>query len=82
MRLSDLQRKEIINMNTGKKLGIIIDVILDISGNIKNLVLEEKHVKRFSSREEYQIDWNQIVKIGDDIVLVKDKFDEKSKPLV
>ena len=50
MRLSDLQTKEIINMNTGKRLGVIIDVILDLSGNIKSLVLEEKHIRRFSGK--------------------------------
>lgn len=82
MRLSDLQRKEIINMNTGKRLGVIIDVILDTSGNIKSLVLEEKHLKRFSGREEYQIEWRQIAKIGDDIILIRDKYEEKNKPLV
>ena len=29
MRLSDLQTKEIINMTTGKRLGLIIDVIIN-----------------------------------------------------
>ena len=81
MRLSDLQTKEIINMNTGKRLGIIIDVILDRGGNIKSLVLEEKHGRRFAGKEEYQIDWHQIVKIGDDIILIRDKMEE-NKPLV
>lgn len=81
MRLSDLQTKEIINMNTGKKLGIIIDVILDRGGNIKSLVLEEKHGRRFTGKEEYQIDWKQIMKIGDDIILIRDKMEE-NKPLV
>ena len=81
MRLSDLQTKEIINMNTGKRLGIIIDVILDRGGNIISLVLEEKHGRRFTGKEEYQIDWKQIMKIGDDIILIRDKVDE-NKPLV
>lgn len=73
MRLSDLQTKEIINMNTGKRLGLIIDVIVDSSGTIKSLILEEKKSKKFS-REEYELDWSQISKIGDDIILVKDKL--------
>ena len=46
MRLSDLQTKEIINMTTGKKLGMIIDVIINNEGNIKSLILEEKRMKR------------------------------------
>lgn len=81
MRLSDLQTKEIINMNTGKRLGIIVDVIIDRSGNIRSLVLEEKHGRRFTGKEEYQVEWRQIAKIGDDIILVRDKIDD-NKPLV
>ena len=76
MRLSDLQTKEIINMTTGKRLGLIIDVIINAEGNIKSLILEEKKMQRLSSREEYALDWKQIAKIGDDIILVKDKYAE------
>ena len=72
MRLSELQTKEIINMSTGKRLGLIIDVIVDNTGLIKSLILEEKKGKRVS-REEYELDWSQIAKIGDDIILAKDK---------
>lgn len=72
MRLSELQTKEIINMSTGKRLGLIIDVIVDNTGLIKSLILEEKKGKRFS-REGYELDWSQIAKIGDDIILAKDK---------
>lgn len=72
MRLSELQTKEIINMSTGKRLGLIIDVIIDTKGQIKSLILEEKRGKRFS-KEEYELDWNQITKIGDDIILAQDK---------
>ena len=69
MRLSDLQLKEIVNIECGKKVGIIIDVIVSDKGNIESLVLEEKRGRKFS-REEYLINWNQIVKIGDDIILI------------
>lgn len=75
MRLSDLQTKEIINMTTGKRLGLIIDVIINSDGTIKSLILEEKKLKRLSGREEYELDWMQIAKIGDDIILVKDKYE-------
>ena len=73
MRLSELQTKEIINMSTGKRLGLIIDVIVDNNGLIKSLILEEKKGKKFS-REEYVLDWSQISKIVDDIILAKDKI--------
>ena len=32
-------------MTTGKKLGMIIDVIINNEGNIKSLILEEKRMK-------------------------------------
>lgn len=73
MRLSELQTKEIINMSTGKKLGVIIDVIVTTEGKIKSLILEEKKGRRLS-KEEYELDWQQITKIGDDIILVQNKY--------
>ena len=69
MRLSELQQKEIINILNGKRIGIIVDVIIDTNGNIQKLVLEEKRGRKFS-KEEYEILWSQIVKVGDDIILI------------
>ena len=69
MRLSDLQMKEIVNIVDGKRIGVIIDAVVDEKGVITNLVLEEKRGSKFS-REEYNISWKQIVTIGDDLLLV------------
>ncbi len=69
MRLSELQTKELINTLNGKRVGNIIDVIVTEDGRIKSLVLEEKRGRKFT-REETIIYWNQITKIGDDIILV------------
>ena len=69
MRLSDLQLKEIVNISNGKRVGRIIDVNIDEKGNIINLVLEDRRGRKFS-HEEYNILWSQIIKIGDDIILV------------
>ena len=69
MRLSELQLKEIVNISNGKRIGTIIDVIVDENGYLQTLVLQEKRGRKFS-REEYNVSWNQIVKIGDDIILV------------
>ena len=69
MRLSELQLKEIINNYNGKRIGVIVDVIVEANGQIQKLVLEEKRGRKFS-KEEYEISWNQIVKIGDDIILI------------
>ena len=69
MRLSELQLKEIINIYNGKRIGVIVDAIVEQNGQIQKLILEEKRGRKFS-KEEYEISWNQIVKIGDDIILI------------
>lgn len=69
MRLSELQTKEIVNIKDGKRIGIIIDVIVEANGSISKLVLEEKRGRKFQ-REESEIKWSSIIKIGDDIILV------------
>ena len=70
MHLSDLQTKEIIDITSGRRMGIIIDVIVDISGKIKSLVLQEKRIKKFKMQEESEVTWSEIIKIGDDIILI------------
>lgn len=80
MNLSDLQNKEVIDIASGKRLGSIIDVIVYPNGVISKLVLEDKKVARRlfgSNHEEVSLSWKQIVKIGDDIILVdgKDNLD-------
>ena len=70
MFLSDLQTKEIIDITTGKRMGIIIDVIVESSGKIKSLVLQEKRIKKFSPKDDLEVTWSEIIKIGDDIILI------------
>ena len=71
MRLSDLQNKDIVNMKDGKKIGNIIDVIIDNNGNMESLIVQKsKFINMFSSSNEFEVKWNQIKKIGEDVVLV------------
>lgn len=79
MNLSDLQLKEVINISTGKRIGSIIDVIVDTKGNILKLLLEERRPskKLFSSnKEDIYVLWSQIVRIGDDIILIDGAKDQ------
>lgn len=69
MHLSELQLKEIINISNGKRVGTIIDVIITKNGNIEKVLVEEKRGRKFS-KEEYEISWEQIIKVGDDIILI------------
>lgn len=74
MNLSDLQNKEIVDISTGKRLGYIIDVIIDRKGLINKLILEKSRSNRklfVNNKEEIGVLWQEIVRIGDDIILVK-----------
>ena len=78
MNLSDLQNKEIIDISTGKRMGNIIDVIISLDGNITKLILEDKKIGRkflSNSKEDTNLLWKQIIKIGDDIILVDSQKD-------
>ncbi len=71
MRLSELQNKDVINLKDGKKIGNIIDIVIDKNGKMESLIIEKnKLFSVFSSKEELEIKWNQIEKFGEDVILV------------
>lgn len=74
MRLSDLQNKDIVNVNDGKNIGSIIDVMIDEnSGNIVSFIIEpnKNFLKFFNRGVDTEINWHSITKIGEDVILVK-----------
>ena len=73
MKLSELQKKDIISIKDGKKVGKIVDVEFDVnSGYMIRFVIERYHVIRsiFSSTEELTINFTQIKKLGEDVILI------------
>ncbi len=76
MRLSDLQHKDVINIKDGKKIGNIIDIMIESNGTMTGLVVEKSKflVSMFTNKDEIIINWNQIEKIGEDVILVSISF--------
>ena len=72
MRLSDLQMKMVINIQDGKHLGVIQDAEVTEAGNINYFVVSERHFfkRLFKNQVETNILIKQIVKIGEDVILV------------
>ena len=72
MHLSDLQNKDIVSINDGKKIGNIIDVIIDENGNMNALIIQKSKFLNgfFSNNGEIEIKWKQISKIGEDVILI------------
>ena len=71
MNLSDLQNKDIINMLDGKKIGNIIDARFNITnGNIEKFVIEPNKSFFSLKNASLEIDFKQIKKIGEDVILI------------
>lgn len=72
MRLSDLQNKDVVDIATGDRIGNVIDVqISSDTGNIlKIIIYDKKGFLNMMRGDEVSISWNQIKKIGSDVILV------------
>jgi YlmC/YmxH family sporulation protein len=73
VRAGELQTKDVINIVDGRKLGTIGDLEIDLeTGFVRALIIppEGKFFGLFSKGDEVVIAWDQIVKIGSDVVLV------------
>ena len=72
MRMSDLQAKKIINISTGRSMGNIIDADIKENGTVEGLIIEQnKNFFSLNRESDARIYWNDITKIGEDVILVK-----------
>ncbi|AAU23291.2 YlmC/YmxH family sporulation protein [Bacillus sp. GM2] len=74
MNISDFQIKDVVNVSNGKKLGSIGDIDINVTtGKIQAIVIggTGKVFGFFGKEEEIVIPWRNIVKIGEDVILVR-----------
>ncbi|ABO66372.1 MULTISPECIES: YlmC/YmxH family sporulation protein [Geobacillus] len=74
MRISEFQTKDVVNVANGKKLGNIGDIDIDLdTGKIRSLIIlgAGKMLGLFGREEAVVIPWQNIVKIGADVILVR-----------
>ncbi len=73
MKLSELQDKDIVNINDGKKIGKIVDAKINNEGFIEYLVVDERRNIRniLSNNNDINISFKQIKRIGSDVILVE-----------
>ncbi len=72
MRISDLQTKDVINQIDGRNIGRIIDMDINEDGSVNYFVVEPKKIMKKLNiyNNETSIKLSQIVKIGEDVILV------------
>jgi YlmC/YmxH family sporulation protein len=71
---SDIRQKEVINIVNGRRLGTIVDMNFSPDGRISSIAVPGPFsVFNFlrSNRAEIVIPWESIVKIGEDVILVR-----------
>ena len=72
MFLSELQEKDIIDLETGANLGKMIDAEINTTGQIIRFTAQPKRMfKRFFKSVENTINYADIAKVGADVILVK-----------
>ncbi|MBR7552806.1 YlmC/YmxH family sporulation protein [Allobacillus sp. GCM10007491] len=74
MLLSELQSKDIINIDSGEKVGFVGDIEIDVTvGVVTYLIvtISQKWFGLLGNEEELKIPWTNIVKIGTDVILVR-----------
>ena len=79
IRYSDLKKKDVINVETGKILGKVIDLSFDDkSGRILTITVPGKK-NSFLSCESEELNFECITKFGDDAILYKRSKPKKEK---
>lgn len=74
VKISELQAKDVVSISDGKRLGQIGDLDIDLeNGMIRAIIVPSggRFLGMFGNGQEHVIPWNQIVKIGADVVLVE-----------
>lgn len=78
--LNAMRNMEVIDILTGSKIGYISDFKIDCDTNkIVSLILPGEIKSWFSKDNNIEILWNDIVKIGSDVILVKVNQDLNEK---
>ena len=80
MFLSDMQQKDVIDLETGDNLGKMVDVEITDKGQIIRFTAEPKRFfRRFFKSYETTVNFEDIAKIGTDVILVRTLRDNNSK---
>ena len=83
IRMSDLRRREVINICDGCRVGFVSDLELEsVGGNVIALIVPGK-AKLFGllgREEDFCIPWGCIRRLGSDIILVEVELEKVRQP--
>jgi YlmC/YmxH family sporulation protein len=74
VKVTEFQVKDVVNVSDGKRLGNIEDIEINLNtGKIEAVVIGStgKVLGFFGKEDEVVIPWKNILKIGEDVILVR-----------
>ncbi|WP_053362088.1 YlmC/YmxH family sporulation protein [Bacillus sp. FJAT-27251] len=74
LKVSDFQIKDVVNVSDGKRLGNVEDIEINLNtGKIEAVIIggAGKVLGIFGKDAEVVIPWQNILKIGEDVILVR-----------
>lgn len=83
LKAGDLRQKEVINIADGARLGFVCDVEINFSaGYIDSIIIPGpgRFLGIFGKSEDYVIPWKDIVRVGEDIILVEYNKNKTVRP--
>lgn len=83
VKISEFQIKDVVNVSDGKRLGNIGDIEINLTtGKIDAVVISGsgRVLGFFGKDDDVVIPWKNIIKIGQDVILVRYKGSEERFP--
>ncbi|MBR5219248.1 MAG: YlmC/YmxH family sporulation protein [Clostridia bacterium] len=77
---SDLKTKEVIHVGDGERLGFVSDVEIDaVTGRVLSISVPGAYriLGIWGKEPDQRIPWENIKKIGDDLIIISNKRDER-----
>ena len=69
--INSMRVMDVIDINNGEKLGNIKDIKIDYENSkIISIIVQELREGWFSKKEDIEIAWKDIIKVGVDVILV------------
>ena len=69
--INNLRTMELIDINSGAKLGYMRDFKIDIANSrILSIIVPSQKMSWFGKNNDIEIPWNKVKKIGIDVILV------------
>ncbi|MDD5793239.1 YlmC/YmxH family sporulation protein [Clostridium sp. HCP1S3_B4] len=72
--INALKSMEVIDINSGAKIGFIKDIKIDYDNKkVLSIIIPGENRGWFSKTEDIEINWESIVKLGVDVIIVDSK---------